>query len=624
MLTPEFAKLGRRRSLALFSAFAVAILPLAMGLGLLQILSRFAEKDIAEDYSLAHSPPILWSGYGTSFHLARGLARFRALIRSIARAADSIPEFVNRAHNDGLETLFEGGVGSLLLLLGFVVWLATATYRAFVREDALEGRQARAGAIAMWLLLLNSLWEYPLRTIALETLFGLLRGFAICSPANSHEHLSLRWPWSESRKTRRRRHRSRVGAAPPVGTVPVNRMGGRVEEAAQMGGRCGGRSRCRFCKGASAGTSRRRCVTAKNWLGFASAQGPKFFPAFPLRRATGWSYPRTIQSPPCHRASSNRPLERLNEAAILMTESLTPILARASKLSPAFIAIGRMAFVALLLALGVEIVRFSLGDLLSGDDPELSIIVDPTQTGARVAVSRRLMTSDLSKTDEALAGAREALRDNPLTPEALTLLARASDQKGDEDRASQLMILASRVNPKDLRSQLWLLNQDLRSARVDAALERIDVLLRSQSGQVIDQLATALTPLLMGEPYRSAYVKLLRTNPPWRPVWFVDLIRRSTDLTGLNYLFGELQAAEQGPTEKELEAFLMRLTEAGLLDEAHDAWMRSLPLERRDEADLLYNAHFNYPLTNLPFEWVITPVPRALAQVDTQNSARVS
>ena len=30
-----------------------------------------------------------------------------------------------------------------------------------------------------------------------------------------------------------------------------------------------------------------------------------------------------------------------------------------------------------------------------------------------------------------------------------------------------------------------------------------------------------------------------------------------------------------------------------MLDEAHDAWIRSLPLERREEADLLYNAHFN-------------------------------
>ena len=305
-----------------------------------------------------------------------------------------------------------------------------------------------------------------------------------------------------------------------------------------------------------------------------------------------------------------------------MSENLTPILARAGKLSPTFIAIGRVAFVALLLALGVEIVRFSLGDLLSGDDPELSTIVDPTQTEARVTLSRRLMMSDLSKTDQALAGAREALRDNPLTPEALTLLARASEQKGDEDRASQLMILASRVNPKDLISQLWLLNQDLRNARVDSALERIDVLLRGRP-LGIDQLAPALASILTHEPYRSAYVKLLRTNPPWRPVWFGDVLSRATDLTALDYLFAELQAAEPGPTEKELTVFLTRLIEGGMFDEAHDAWLRSLPPERREEADLLYNAQFHYPLRNLPFEWVITPVPRALAHVETQNNESV-
>ena len=49
LLTPELARLGRRRSLALFSAFAVAILPVAIGLGLLQILSRFAQQDVVED-----------------------------------------------------------------------------------------------------------------------------------------------------------------------------------------------------------------------------------------------------------------------------------------------------------------------------------------------------------------------------------------------------------------------------------------------------------------------------------------------------------------------------------------------------------------------------------------------
>jgi O-antigen ligase len=284
LLTPELAKLGRRRSLALFSAFAVAILPVAMGLGLLQILSRFAEQDVAEDarWRIAANTMV---GIWNYFPFGAGLGTFPSAFPLHERAADAIPEFVNRAHNDGLETLFEGGAGSLLLLLGFVVWLATATYRAFVREDALQGRQARAGAIAMWLLLIHSLWDYPLRTIALETLFGFCAALQFAPPQNSHEHLSFRWPWSESRKTRRRRHRSRAGAAPPVGTVPVDRMGGRVEEAAQMevaaeAGVEFGRERVLVHR-ADAASPR------KNWLGFASAQGPKFFPAFPLGQCDG-------------------------------------------------------------------------------------------------------------------------------------------------------------------------------------------------------------------------------------------------------------------------------------------------------------------------------------------------
>ena len=60
-----------------------------------------------------------------------------------------------------------------------------------------------------------------------------------------------------------------------------------------------------------------------------------------------------------------------------------------------------------------------------------------------------------------------------------------------------------------------------------------------------------------------------------------------------------------------------------MFDEAHDAWLRSLPPEHREEADLLYNAQFRYPITNLPFDWVIAPVPHAAAQVDTQNDTRV-
>ena len=275
----------------------------------------------------------------------------------------------------------------------------------------------------------------------------------------------------------------------------------------------------------------------------------------------------------------------------------------------------------LLLALGVSILRHSLGDFWGEADPALSIFIDPTQASARVAVSERLM-ADSSKITDAIVGAREALGNNPLLPEALTLLARASEQEGDMDRASQLMSLATRVNLRDLRSQLWLLGQDLRSRRVNLALNWIDLLLRGQFPQAIGPIAPALLPILTHEPYRLGYVKLLRTNPPWREVWFVDLLRRSDDLSALTYLFAELQASEPGPTEKELQVILARLTEAGMLDEAHDIWVRSLRPDRREEADLLYNEGFRYPLTNLPFDWVIQPVSNAMVRLETQNGAR--
>ena len=170
ILTPELAALGRRRSLILVAAFALALLPIAIGFGFFNILLRFEKQDLGEDlrWTIAATT---WAGLKSYFPVGAGLGTFPSVYPLHEQVADLVPDFVNRAHDDLLETLFEGGAASLLLLLGFIAWLGASTYRAFVRKDAVKGRQARAGVIAMWLLLIHSLWDYPLRTIALETLF---------------------------------------------------------------------------------------------------------------------------------------------------------------------------------------------------------------------------------------------------------------------------------------------------------------------------------------------------------------------------------------------------------------------------------------------------------------------
>ena len=187
VLSPELGMLGRRRALAWAAAIALVLLPVAMGLGLLQILSRFGEDNLTDDARWKIFANV-WAEIWSYFPVGAGVGTFLDVYPLYERVADLTPALVNRAHNDGLETLFEGGAASFLLLLGFLVWLGAATYRAFVHEDAVEGRQARAGAIAMWLLLIHSLWDYPLRTIALETLFCFCAALQYAPPFASHVH----------------------------------------------------------------------------------------------------------------------------------------------------------------------------------------------------------------------------------------------------------------------------------------------------------------------------------------------------------------------------------------------------------------------------------------------------
>jgi hypothetical protein len=291
-----------------------------------------------------------------------------------------------------------------------------------------------------------------------------------------------------------------------------------------------------------------------------------------------------------------------------------------------FLALSRLGFVGLLLLLGIEVVRHSLGDSFGNTNPALSIIIDPTQSGARLSISNALLAGNPPKIDEAVANARQALDTNPLFPGALTLLARASEQVGDQDRTSRLVTLASRVNLRDLTAQLWLLSQDLRVTNADSAMQHIDVILRGQDRGytdrgIIERLDPFLAPIVAHEPYRLAYAKLLLTNPPWRAR--TDLMRHSTDLSALSDLIAELQALGPGPTEGELQVALNMLTQGGMFDDAHDIWMRSVPPERRGEADLLYNQSFGYQLTNLPFDWVIAPVPNATVRFDTQAGVQV-
>jgi O-antigen ligase len=97
---------------------------------------------------------------------------------------------VNHAHNDWLELWLTGGIPAIVLAAGFLAWLAASTVKVWrnsqARVPVLDVALERAASIAIVLLLLHSVVDYPLRTAALSVLLAMACAYLI--PRNRIEH----------------------------------------------------------------------------------------------------------------------------------------------------------------------------------------------------------------------------------------------------------------------------------------------------------------------------------------------------------------------------------------------------------------------------------------------------
>ncbi len=86
--------------------------------------------------------------------------------------------YVNHAHNDYLEIVFEGGIVAAFLIAFYLLLLTSAFVRN--RREPLQ----RAAFLSVFFLLVHSLVDYPLRTMALAMTFAFMnaiifhKGFA--------------------------------------------------------------------------------------------------------------------------------------------------------------------------------------------------------------------------------------------------------------------------------------------------------------------------------------------------------------------------------------------------------------------------------------------------------------
>ncbi len=179
-------RLGGRQTLRTAGGVVVLLSGMALAVGLVPVLQRFAENDPVADGRWSIATATL-EGIGTFFPMGSGVGTFPEVFRRFHPA--DIPNFVNHAHNDYLEWIFEGGLlaGGLILLL-LVLYLLRC-FKTLREEGWPRERYLRIGAaIGIFLILLHGLVEYNLRIPANAIIFAFLAGL-LFAPAKANRQI---------------------------------------------------------------------------------------------------------------------------------------------------------------------------------------------------------------------------------------------------------------------------------------------------------------------------------------------------------------------------------------------------------------------------------------------------
>jgi O-antigen ligase len=71
-----------------------------------------------------------------------------------------------------LEFILELGIAGAVVILGFILWWLRRSFRAW-RDDYKGATLARAGSVAIGVILVHSLVDYPMRTSAMASIFAI-------------------------------------------------------------------------------------------------------------------------------------------------------------------------------------------------------------------------------------------------------------------------------------------------------------------------------------------------------------------------------------------------------------------------------------------------------------------
>jgi hypothetical protein len=210
---------------------------------------------------------------------------------------------------------------------------------------------------------------------------------------------------------------------------------------------------------------------------------------------------------------------------------------------------------------------------------------------------------------------------NPTDALVYLTLAEIRDRAGLLEEAVRLATIADRLGPLRspalARSAVFWLRRD----RLDLALARWRMLLRTRSGT-----AAQLFPLLLGlaeNPVTQPLLQPFLADPPeWWDRFFAHAVATATRAETVVFLYQNRDRRGALPADTEQRIYLDRLWKENRWLEAYLAWLNGLDERQTRVLGNVYNGGFEAPVTNLGFDWRISSPRGAVAETVETYGAR--
>lgn len=165
--------IGGRQSAGITAIFSTIAIGFATSIGMIPILNRFVGQDPLEDERWRIAQHTI-EGIKTFFPFGSGPGTYPDIYRAFQPIEQM--KFINNAHNDYLELLFEMGAAGAFIIASFLLLYIYGWIKLWRQKwDRMHFLQVAAG-ISIFLLLLHSFTDFNLHTPANMIVFAFMCG----------------------------------------------------------------------------------------------------------------------------------------------------------------------------------------------------------------------------------------------------------------------------------------------------------------------------------------------------------------------------------------------------------------------------------------------------------------